>query len=123
MRPTEHVTVTVTGLQAKPLVYSLPPFWAKEVRFFLEATSQNADKEDSIPAHKVLPELADDTLRPAAVLRGSRYKENMTQRELAAKLGIRQHHLSEMENAKRAISKDMAHKLAKVLKCDYRLFL
>lgn len=80
-------------------------------------------KEKSIPAEVALPELADPVLRPAVMLRGSRYKEGMTQVELARKLKISQHHVSEMEHAKRPIGKKMAAKLAAVLKCDYRLFL
>ncbi len=57
------------------------------------------------------------------MLRASRYKEEITQAELAKRLGIRQSHLSEMENAKRTIGKEMASRLAAVLRCDYRVFL
>jgi toxin ParE1/3/4 len=77
----------------------------------------------SIPAHQVLPELGDDTLRPAISLRGSRHKAGMTQVVLAAQLGIQQAHLSEMENGKRPIGKKMAMRLAKCFNCDYRVFL
>ena len=74
-------------------------------------------------ALKVLPELADDVKRPATTLRGARYKAAMTQKELAGKLGLRQHHLSEMEHGKRPIGKQMAKRLGEVLRCDYRLFV
>jgi plasmid maintenance system antidote protein VapI len=76
-----------------------------------------------IPAEKVLPALADKVLRPATVLRGFLCREELTQKELADRLGVRQHHLSEMENGKRAIGKVVAKRLAKVLNCDYRVFL
>ncbi len=79
--------------------------------------------EDSIPANVVIPELDDDIKRPAAILRGLRYRENMTQKELAEKLSVRQHHLSEMENGKRSISKDMAKKLANTLNTNWKIFL
>ncbi|MFH1157946.1 MAG: helix-turn-helix transcriptional regulator [Pseudomonadota bacterium] len=78
---------------------------------------------NSIPAEKVLPELADDTQRPATMLRSARYKAGMTQKELAGILEIHQHHLSEMEHGKRPIGKNMAKKLSEVLDCDYRVFL
>lgn len=82
-----------------------------------------SDPSDSIPAEKVLPELLDDTLRPANILCGVRYRKNMTQKELAKQLGISVRRLSEMENAKRPIGKEMAQKLANVLKVDHRKFL
>lgn len=56
-------------------------------------------------------------------LRGARYKSNMTQKELAEKLGIYPHHISEMEHGKRPIGKAMAHKLAKILRLNYKVFL
>jgi plasmid maintenance system antidote protein VapI len=42
---------------------------------------------------------------------------------LAALVGISQTHISEMEHGKRPIGKDMARRLAKVLRADYRVFL
>jgi DNA-binding XRE family transcriptional regulator len=57
------------------------------------------------------------------MLRGSRAKEEVTQKELADALGISQHHISEMENGKRPIEKEMAKRLAEYFKTDYRVFL
>lgn len=57
------------------------------------------------------------------MLRGSRHKEQLTQKELADVLGISQHHMSEMENGKRSIEKEMAKKFAHFFKTDYRLFI
>lgn len=56
-------------------------------------------------------------------LRGVRYREDFTQRQLAELTGIPQRHISEMENGKRTIGKENAKKLAKVLNADYRMFL
>jgi transcriptional regulator with XRE-family HTH domain len=56
-------------------------------------------------------------------LRGARKRENLTQKQLAELLGISQTHISEMEHGKRPIGKEMARRLAKVLKVDYRVFL
>lgn len=58
-------------------------------------------------------------------LRGIRIRERLTQKQLAKKLGkgTTQHHISEMENGKRSISKDMAKRLGEVLHADYRMFL
>lgn len=60
---------------------------------------------------------------PGYYLRLYRLRAELTQVELADKLGMRQHHLSEMEHNKRPIGKAAAQKLARVLKCDYHRFL
>jgi DNA-binding XRE family transcriptional regulator len=60
---------------------------------------------------------------PGYYLRLYRHRAELTQVELAKKVGVLQHHLSEMEHNKRAIGKGAAQKLAKVLNCDYRKFL
>ena len=57
------------------------------------------------------------------MLRASRFKEEVSQKELAEAIGISQHHISEMENGKRPIGKDMAKRLADFFNVDYRLFL
>lgn len=60
---------------------------------------------------------------PGRRLRGLRVRENITQKELAAQMGIKPHHISEMESGKRSISKDMAKRLVGVLGGDYRVLL
>jgi DNA-binding XRE family transcriptional regulator len=52
-----------------------------------------------------------------------RSRENLTQRQLAELTGIPQRHISEMENGKRVIGKELAKRLAKALKADYKVFL
>ena len=123
MHPTDNVTVTLRGLGKKPKTFVMPFAIGKCVEGFITASLKPAHAEKLIPAREVFPELDDDVLRPATVLRGIRYREELTQKELAKRLGIHQHHLSEMENAKRPIGKQMAKRLAEVLGCDYRLFM
>ena len=60
---------------------------------------------------------------PGYYLRSYRQRAGLTQSQLAGQTGIRQHHISEMENNKRAMGKAMARKLAQVLDCDYRRLL
>lgn len=57
------------------------------------------------------------------MLRGSRFKEDVSQKELAEAIGVSPHHISEMENGKRPIGKEMAKRFAEFFKVDYRLFL
>ena len=76
---------------------------------------------DSIPAEEISPDLASN---PQGVyLKGIRYRQELTQVQLAEITGIPRRHISEMENGKRAIGKATAHKLADVLHADYRIFL
>jgi plasmid maintenance system antidote protein VapI len=74
-----------------------------------------------IPAIIINPDL--ETNPGGVYLRGIRYREDLTQDQLAAQTGIHRRHLSEMENGKRPIGKENAKKLAKVLNADYRMFL
>lgn len=73
--------------------------------------------ERAVPAE----ELLDQT--PGTMLRGARFKEDMTQLQLAEASGIPRRHISDMENNRRPIGKQTAHKLAVVLNVDYRVFL
>jgi DNA-binding XRE family transcriptional regulator len=120
MRRIDEMTVTLERPGSKARSFIVPASLGLEVESFIK---KGAKDEKYIPAESVFPVLADDTQRPAAILRGSRHKEDLTQKELAERLGIRQSHLSEMENGKRSIGKNMAKKLADVFKCDFRVFL
>ncbi|MCF6209554.1 MAG: helix-turn-helix transcriptional regulator [Gammaproteobacteria bacterium] len=60
---------------------------------------------------------------PGYYLRLYRQRAGLTQAELAEQAGIRQHHLSEMENNKRVLGKANAKKLSNILDCDYRKLL
>jgi DNA-binding XRE family transcriptional regulator len=80
------------------------------------------DVPDSVPWQECFPDLLPKEL-PGRCLRGVRAKEDMTQRELAHLTGIPQRHISEMENGKRPIGKEMAKRLGQVLNIDHRVFL
>ena len=80
------------------------------------------DTSDSVPWREAYPEYSDEDL-PGVCLRGSRYKEELTQKQLADMTGIPQRHISEMENGKRTIGKEMAKRLGKALNIGYKVFL
>ena len=77
----------------------------------------------STPWREVFKEELEKYGEAALMLRGSRHKSELTQKELADALGIPQNHISEMENGKRPIGKVMALRLGKFFKTDYRKFL
>lgn len=79
--------------------------------------------EKTIPWREAAKEEIDQFSETGVMIKGSRYKNNLTQTQLADLLGISQHHISEMENGKRPVGKNMAHRLAAVFHCDYRIFL
>jgi DNA-binding transcriptional regulator YiaG len=54
--------------------------------------------------------------RRGRMLRGLRLRAEMTQKELAAAIGVPQSHVSEYEKNKRAIPRGKARALAKILK-------
>jgi transcriptional regulator with XRE-family HTH domain len=62
-------------------------------------------------------------LHPGSAIRGLRLREGLTQEQLAGRLGIKRNNLSEMENGKRPIGKNMAKRLAEVLHTNYKVFL
>lgn len=59
----------------------------------------------------------------ASALRGLRYREGLTQVQLAEKTGIQRRHISAYENGRIPMGKQVAQKLAHVLNADYRIFL
>ena len=56
-------------------------------------------------------------------LRGARYREDVSQRQLAKLSGVSVQNISAMENGRRSIGKDAAKRFAKILNMDWRLFL
>lgn len=79
------------------------------------------EKDDVVPAEEISPDLL--TNPHGVYLKGLRIREGLTQVQLSELTGIPRRHISKMELGKRTIGKGAAHKLADVLKTDYRMFL
>lgn len=62
-------------------------------------------------------------MHPGNILRGARQREGLTQARLAALIGVKPSHISEMEKGKRPIGKDKAKRLAQPLNTSDRVFL
>ena len=80
------------------------------------------DTSDSVPWREAYPEYSEGQLIGKALV-GFRYREGLTQTQLSQMTGIPQRHLSEMENGKRPIGKEMAKRLGKALNVGYKVFL
>ncbi len=113
------------GLTKKRLTESIrfygDPKVIERLRHYARENGAVEAPEDSVLATEVSPALS--TNPHGSYLKGMRYRETLTQQQLATITGIPRRHLSEMESGKRTIGKTNAHKLADALHADYRLFL
>ena len=80
-------------------------------------------EEETVPWRAAFGDLIEKHSKPGLMVRGFRKKADLTQVELAKKMGIEQNSISQMEHGKRTIGKEMAKRFAKVFKVDYRVFL
>jgi len=77
------------------------------------------DEEDRLYSiDEVFPDF-----HPGDTLKGARLMHELTQAQLAAMIGVKASHISEMEKGKRPIGKEMARRLAKALNTSYQVFL
>jgi len=60
---------------------------------------------------------------PARALRGYRYREALTQAQLAKLVGVSMQNISDMECGRRSIGKDVAQRLGKALNAPWKRFL
>ena len=115
---TEAISMTFTG----PVATLGEALKAMRALGFEETTQTPGDyqAEDSIPWRE---SMYFNEVHTGTCLAGARYRESMTQAELAESTGIPRRHISEMENGKRPIGKANARKLAEALNIDPRLLL
>ena len=78
----------------------------------------NEEGEEVFSSKEVFPDGS-----PAMALRGLRVKEDITQAELAARLGISQNMVSSMESGKRSITAKMAKRIEQEFGVTYKAFL
>ncbi|MEA1969340.1 MAG: helix-turn-helix transcriptional regulator [Thermodesulfobacteriota bacterium] len=99
----------------------LGPLENREEAIIVLRTLGFSDVSDSIPWKEAFKEFEGNEVGTS--LRGARYKEDLTQIQLAEKTGIPQRHISEMERGKRPIGKKNAKLFANILNINYRIFL
>lgn len=116
-RHTEDIAIEIGN--KKKRLFLVPKSKASGIIKILE----DYEVQDSIQWRDVFKEEINETGEPAIILKGSRNKENMTQKELAVALQVTQSNIAEMESGKRPITKKTAQKLAKIFRCNYRIFL
>jgi len=110
----------ITGEFAE-LCFRVPAVHADRIRAVVDnilALIGSEDEERLYDFEELFPDF-----HPGNALRGARTREGLTQAQLAERVGVKIHHISEMENGKRPIGKEMAKRLGKVLNISYKVFL
>jgi DNA-binding XRE family transcriptional regulator len=120
-RPTKHATYKVViEMPGKAKWLSFVP--AEHFRK-LEAFLEKYGESDSIPWEDLAKSRIAKYKKSGLALRGARYREGLSQKELAKRTGISQENISRMENGQRAIGAKVSNKLAKALRINARLLL
>lgn len=70
--------------------------------------------------HELMEKILPGDPTPGSSLQAYRYREELTQQQLAKKSGISQANISAMEKGRRPIGLQVAKKLAEILNCDYK---
>lgn len=87
----------------------------------LEAFLEKYGESESIPWEELAKDRIAKYQKSGLALRGARYREGLSQKELSKRAGISQENISKMENGKRTIGEKVAKKLAKALRIDFEL--
>jgi DNA-binding XRE family transcriptional regulator len=88
----------------------------------LEAFLEKYGESDSILWEELAKNRIAKYKKAGLALRGARYREGLTQKELSKRTGVSQENISKMENGQRIVGTKVAKKLAKVLRIDFELF-
>jgi len=88
-----------------------------------ELEPHRVEEEELLSFEEFFNDEKDSLPEGAKFLRGLRYKEDMTQEDFAAAIGVTQSNLSAMENGRRTIGKEVAKRIAEIFETNYRYFL
>jgi len=129
-KPTKIWNLTVSFMEGNLGFRNIPEDKAGPLWDALSAlSSYKVEDEEWIDASAFMQERLDrvggnpEYREGALAVRGYRHREDLTQAQLAEKIGITRNALSDLETAKRPVSRKMAKKLAEVLGAPYKMFL
>lgn len=80
-------------------------------------------KDNTVSPDAIFKDINKQYTKPGALLKGLRFRENLSQTALARQLKITQSDVSQMETGTRRIGRKMAQRLEKLFDTDYRAFL
>jgi len=87
----------------------------------LEDFLEKYGESESIPWEELAKDQIAKYKKSGLALRGARYREGLSQKELSKRTGISQENISKMENGHRTIGEKVAKKLANILRIDFKL--
>jgi ribosome-binding protein aMBF1 (putative translation factor) len=121
-RPTEKIILSVICDKARlpKIKAALKPF---ECVVRQETAARPEMAESAAEQEWMTPEEVFPGFGAGHSLRGARYREDVSQRQLSKLTGVSVQNISAMEHGRRPIGKEMAKRLAKVLNTDWRLLL
>ena len=105
-----------------PKRFRVPAHQAKGILILL-ADFRVRENEESLSIDEAFSHLYEESNKGAVLLRGFRARDDLTQTELAVKVGTTQSVIAEMESGKRSIGKKMAQKLALCFATRYQEFI
>lgn len=111
-RPTKK-KITQIRMHHRGAVYQFPIKVAEKYRI----------TSDKINSDALFSEINKKYTKPGALLKGIRYREGLTQAQIAKKLNMTQSDISQMENGIRRIGREVAKRIEGLFHFDYREFL
>ena len=102
--------------------YRIPLNIAKKY-FVAKRKVINLPDYEMVDTNVLFKEMDEKYTRAGALLRGTRHREGLSQKEFAKIIEVTQSDLSKMENGKRPIGKIVAKRIEKEFEVDYRYFL
>ena len=114
-----HIEIFIEERRSRK--YTLPSDKLKGLLVLLD--DYRDEDSESVSVDEALKETYAETGKPATHLRGFRLRDNLTQAQLAKKIGTTQSAIASMESGRRSIGKATAKKLAEVFDTAYRAFL
>lgn len=126
-KESNYIDVRVGMPGGKEMSYHIPRSARQMLNSFLKELdmpkSEITPWEEATPWEVLAKDRIEKYKKAGLVLRGARYRENMSQVKLAKLSGVNQNEISKIENGKRGVGKKVAKKLAKPLKINYLLLL
>ena len=118
-RPTKQATykvvIEIPG-EGKKLSF-VPAKHLRKLEDFLEKYGES----DSIPWEELAKDRIAKYKKSGLALRGARFREGLSQKQLSKRTGISQENISKMENGQRVVGREVGRKLAKALHIDVEL--
>jgi len=116
----EPLTDVVIG-RVHPKRFRVPVHKIKGILILLD--DFRVREEDPVSIDEAFSQLYQETNKSAALLRGFRARDGLTQIQLAKRVETTQSVIAEMESGKRSIGKKIAQKLALLFGIRYQEFL